>query len=208
MANVKITQLTETVAPTEADILPIVTDIATTPVTKKTTFKTLFNKRHLYSITPAGNFSLTAGTSVQSVFASDSDAFTLEGAKTYLFEGLYMITKSGSTATTAMAFALGGGASVTSIHYTALAQNVVANTTGATHGSVWSDRVAATVINATSAGDVYISFKGIIRMNVGGTVTPQIQFSASPTSPVMVADSYIRFTEIGTNVENTQGNVG
>jgi hypothetical protein len=42
-------------------------------------------------------------------------------------------------------------------------------------------------------------------MNAGGTVTPQINFSAAPTTPVMKADSYIKFTPIGTNVENAKG---
>jgi len=67
--------------------------------------------------------------------------------------------------------------------------------------------VAATVINATASTDVAIKFKGIIRMNAGGTLTPQIIFSAAPTSPVMVADSFIKFTKIGTNVEDTIGAV-
>ncbi len=122
-------------------------------------------------------------------------------------EGMYLITKSGTTCTTAMSFALAGGASITSMKYIAQAQNIAVNTTGATHASVWVDQVASTVINATATTALYIKFKGLIRMNAGGTVTPQITFSATPTSPVMVADSYIKFTRIGTNTENTLGAV-
>jgi hypothetical protein len=44
-------------------------------------------------------------------------------------------------------------------------------------------------------------------MNAGGTVTPQITFSVAPTSPVMTANSYIKFTRIGTNTENVIGSV-
>jgi hypothetical protein len=41
MADLKISELTATTAPVDADILPIVTDIATTPVTKKVTWANL-----------------------------------------------------------------------------------------------------------------------------------------------------------------------
>lgn len=207
MAETKISELTELTTITEDDLLVIVDDPAGTPATKKATVETLLNSRHLYSIVPAANHSLTAGTGVQSAFPTSGDVFTLEGSTTYLFEGAYYITKSGTTCTTAMAFALGGGASITSIKYVATAQNVAKNTTGATFGGAWIDQVSTTVVNATASTDVYIQFKGMIRMNAAGTVTPQVDFSAAPTSPVMTANSYIRFTKIGSNTENTQGSV-
>lgn len=207
MADVKITQLTATTAPVEADIIPIVTDISGTPTTKKVTVANFLNQRKLFSIVAAANFSLTAGSSAQSAFATSGDVFTLASSSTYLFKGKYFITKSGTTCTTALGFALAGGASITSIKYTALAQNVAKNTTGATIGSLWVDQVAATVVNATATTDVVIEFEGIIRMNAGGTVTPQITFSATPTSPVMVADSYLTFEYIGTSTANTLGSV-
>jgi len=207
MADVKITELTELTAIAPEDLVVLVDDVAGTPTTKKATEKSLYNARKLMSIVPAANFALGTGTSVQSAFPTSGDVFTLEGSTTYEFEGEYFITKSGTTCTTGLAFALAGGASITSMKYIAQAQNVAKNTTGATIGSVWSDQVAATVINATASTDVAIKFKGIIRMNAGGTLTPQIIFSAAPTSPVMVADSFIKFTKIGTNVEDTIGAV-
>lgn len=207
MTDTKISALTAITAPIWTDLSVVVSDPAGTPVTKKVTLKDLLNVGKLFSVVPAANFSLTAGTGVQSAFPTTGDVFTLEAATSYLFEGLYMITKSGSTCTTAMAFAISGGASITSISYVALAQNVAKNTTGATHGSAWIDTVSSTVVNATASTDLYIQFKGIIRMNAGGTVTPQVNFSASPTTPIMVANSFIRFTKMGTNVENTLGAV-
>jgi len=207
MADVKITELTELTSIVPEDVFPIVDDVAGTPITRKVTEKTLFNGRRLMSIVPAANFTLGTGIAVQSAFPSTGDVFTLEGATSYFFEGFYYITKSGTTCTTGMAFALAGGATITSMKYTALAQNVAKNTTGATVGMVYSDRIAATVINATGTTDLQIQFKGILRMEVGGTVTPQIIFSAAPTAPVMIADSYIRFTKVGTNVENVVGSV-
>jgi hypothetical protein len=185
MADVKITELT------------VITPVLETDV--------LLDTRLNYSIVPAGGFALGTGTSVQSAFPTAGDVFTLAALTTYEFEGMYLITKSGTTCTVGLALALAGGASITSILYNAIAQSVAANTTGTTQDSAYITQVAATVINATSSTNVWIKFKGIIRMNAGGTVTPQIIFSAAPTTPVMAADSWIKFTPIGTNTENIKG---
>jgi len=139
MADVKITELTELTAIAPEDLVVLVDDVAGTPTTKKATEKSLYNARKLMSIVPAANFALGTGTSVQSAFPTSGDVFTLEGSTTYEFEGEYFITKSGTTCTTGLAFALAGGASITSMKYIAQAQNVAKNTTGATIGSVWSD---------------------------------------------------------------------
>lgn len=201
----KITELTVVTPVAETDILPIVVDPSGTPITKKVTVKTILDTRLNYSIVPAGGFSLSTATGVQSAFPTAGDVFTLVSNTTYEFEGMYLITKSGTTCTIALAFLLGGGASITSILYHAIAQSVAANTTGQTQDSVYINTVSSTVINATSSTNVWIKFKGIIRMNAGGTVTPQINFSASPTTPVMAVDSWIKFTPIGTNTENQKG---
>lgn len=205
MTNVKITEYIELTDPAEIDLLEVVDDPGGTPTSKKVTVKSLLDTRQNYSIVGA-DFSLTVGTGVQPAFPTTGDVFTLEAGTTYEFEGSYFIDKSGTTCTTAMAFALGGGASITSIAYQATAQNVAANTTGAVLGAAWVNQVASTVINATATTAVQIDFKGIIRMNAAGTVTPQIQFSAAPTAPTMKVNSRISFTKIGTT-NHVLGNV-
>jgi len=205
MTDVKITELTVTTTPAETDILPIVVTPGGTPATRKVTVKSIADIRLNYSIVPAGDFSLSTATGVQSAFPTAGDVFTLAALTTYEFEGMYQISKSGTTCTIGLAFALGGGASVTSILYHALAQSVAVDTTGTTQDSAYIDTVSSTVINATSATAVFIKFRGLIRMNAAGTVTPQINFSASPTSPTMKANSWIKFTPIGTNTENQKG---
>lgn len=204
---VKVTELSALTTIAETDVLPFVSDPGGTPVTKKITSSNLQNARQLISIVPAATFVLTAGSSAQNAFPTTGDVITLAGSSSYWFEGAYFIDKSGTTCTTALSFALAGGASITSIMYTVLAQNVAKNTTGATLGSAWIDTVSATVVNATATTAAYIKFSGIIRMNAGGTVTPQITFSATPTSPIMLANSYIRFTYMGTNTTQTVGSV-
>lgn len=207
MADTKISQLTEATETSIDDLLVIVDDPAGTPVTKKITEKSLYNSRKLMSIVPAATFSLGTGTSVQSAFPTTGDVFTLEGSTTYEIEGYYRITKSGTTCTVGMAFALGGGASVTSIDYCVISQSAAVNTVGQTQDTTSVNQVAATVVTTTATTAVWMKFSGLIRMNAGGTVTPQIIFSASPTSPVMTANSYIKFTKIGTNTEDTIGSV-
>lgn len=197
MTDVKITEYTELTAPAAGDVLEIVDDPSGSPISKKVTVKSLLEAFDNYSIVGT-DFSLSAASGVQSAFPTTGDVFTLEASTTYEFEGTYYIDKSGTTCTTALAFLLAGGASITSIAYQAIAQNVAVNTTGATHGSAWINQVASTVVNVTASTAVYINFKGIIRMNAAGTVTPQINFSAAPTTPVMKPMSYIKFTKIGT----------
>ena len=55
------------------------------------------------------------------------------------------------------------------------------------------------MLNATSTA-VYtiIKFKGVMRTTLGGTITPQIAFSANPTGTnLMKKGSFIKFTPIG-----------
>ncbi len=207
MADVKITDLTQATSVAETDVIPFVQNPGSTPVTRKVPVKTILDARLNYSIVPAGDFALTAATTAQPAFPAAGDVFTLLAATTYEFEGCYHITKTTASTTLAMLFALGGGATITSILYSAIAQNASVNTTATAQDMAYVNQVTSTVITSASTGDVFVKFKGIIRMNVGGTVTPQIAFSLAPTTPVMKANSYIKFTPIGTNVENQKGAV-
>ncbi len=197
----KITDLT-IVVPVETDILPVVSDPAGTPITKKTTIKSILEQRINYSLV-ATDFALTAGTGAQAAFPTTGDVFTLTANTTYEVEGIYYISKSGTTCTTSLLFPL-TTAVATFIGLNVTAFNAAANTTTATLAGTWINQLTATVINATASGEVAIKFKGLLRITTGGTVTPQIQFSAGPTTPLMKAGSYIKFTPIGTT-QNVQG---
>jgi hypothetical protein len=132
--------------------------------------------------------------------------WTLAANTTYIMEGMYNITKTTNSVTTGLAFALGG--SVTSIRYYVIAHNAALDTVTATNANTLVDQVSATVVNATSAANFNCYFRGLIRTNAAGTVTPQINFSGTTTAPVMKAGSYITFTPIGTDTNNIVGNVG
>lgn len=162
----------------------------------------------MFAMVAAGDFALATTSGVQAAFAASNDVWTLQAATTYMFEGLYLITHSTTTCTAAMAFALGGGASVTAINYAVWASILAANTTSTASNFTWVSQVASTVVSATSTVGWAISFLGMIQMNVGGTVTPQINWSANTTAPVMKANSFISFTPLGTNTVTAVGNVG
>lgn len=206
MADAKISALTGLTAPFRNDLLPIVHDPSGSPATEAIALTALFKAIDMYSIVPAADFTLTAGSSVQSAFPTSGDVWTMLANTTYFFDGLYYISKSGTSCTIAMSFALGG--SLTSILYEALGQQVAINTTGTTQSSCLVNQATSTVVVATGTTAAWVRFKGLMRTNASGTVTPQITFSATPTSPVMKANSYIRFRQLDTDTTNIFGDVG
>lgn len=153
------------------------------------------------------DFTLSAASGVQSAFPSAQDVLTVLASTTYMMEGLYIMNTGSTTHTTAMAFALGGGASVTSFEYLATLISNAANTITTTLSRTHVSGVASKVLNATSTAVwTIIEFKGLIRINAGGTITPQINFSANPTGTnLMKVGSYIRFTPMGSNTLTSIG---
>ncbi len=158
-----------------------------------------------FSIVPAGDFNLQTTLGVQSAFPTTGDVWTLAATTSYFFEGVYYITHTTTTCTVALAFPTGG--SITSIGYKVSSVINAADGAPAAPVSTWVDQIASTVVTATSTVGWMIEFKGILRMNGGGTITPQINFSANTTVPVMKANSYITFTPFGTNTAAILGNV-
>ena len=146
-------------------------------------------------------------TSAQQVF---NNGITLSSSTSYMFEGQYIIRSTGNnSASIGTSFLLGGGASIASITYTAVAsKNDVANV----HNGVRNSYV--TTVNNTTLTDadidndyIIIILKGIVRVNTGGTFTPRYQFSNAPgAAPVVLANSYFKIYPIGTNSVTNVGN--
>lgn len=207
MSDVKITELTALTDPQMLDVMPVVDDPAGSPITKKVSVFNLLMTPVLFSITAAATFALTAGTAAQNIFAAAGDVFTLKANKTYRFEAVLYITKSGTTCTTSLGFAL-GTATLTSLRYWVLSLlNLAANAAPAAPNMTWVNQNAQTVVAPTTGGNVVIRAQGLIRVATGGTITPQLQFSATPTTPVLDAGSYIKFEEWNGDTDNTQGAV-
>lgn len=161
----------------------------------------------MFAIVPAGDFNLSTTSGVQAAFPTTNDVWTLAANTTYLVEGHYQITKTTTSVTVALAFAAGGSLTITSMLLFVEAMNVAANTTTATVAMTAINQLASTVVNATATTECSIKFKGLIRTNAAGTLTPQVNWSANTTAPVMKANSYICFTPLGTDTTNAIGNV-
>ena len=123
-------------------------------------------------------------------------------------EGQYILNTGATTHTTALAFAAGGSLAVGSLEYFSQLWSAAANTIATASSTTHVSGVASKVINATSTA-VYtlIYFSGVLRVTTGGTIIPQINFSANPTGTnLMKAGSYIKFAPIGSNTAQTIGN--
>lgn len=160
-----------------------------------------------FSIVASGGFALSTSAGVQSCFAATGDVWTLAGSTTYMIEGHYAIQQATNNVSVALAFALGG--SVTSIRYFVQEFNGGDNATIASPLAMTEvAQVSSTAISAVSTTNKNLFFKGIIRTNAAGTVTPQINFSGTAAgTPTMLAGSYITFTPIGSDTSNILGNV-
>lgn len=134
------------------------------------------------------------------------DVFTVTANTTYLVRGQYKINTGATTHTTAMAWAL-SGATVASVEYNVLLWAAAANTITTTQSTVQVSGVASKVLNATGTA-VYtiIQFEGIFVTTNGGTITPQINFSANPTGTnLMKRGSWVSFSKIGADTVTLTG---
>ena len=153
--------------------------------------------------------SLSDINTVQAIFASGFDVFTLAASTSYFFEGMYIFDHGATSHSVGLSFELGGGASVTSIAYNTTCWVTASNTNTASQTTNMITQTTNTAVNAAGSNATErIYFSGIIRMNAGGTVTPSVTFSAAPGgAPTTGINSYIRFTPIGSNTINSLGNV-
>ena len=148
--------------------------------------------------------------SAQKVFNSPTNgAITLDATTTYMFEGVYYITRAlgANSHTLSTLFALGG--TLTSITYTADTTSTTGNTLGAV-SRIYGTGTGATVVTAASTStteNITVVLKGILRTNAAGTFTPQIQYSSAPGgSPTILKNSYFRVIPWGTSSVASVGN--
>ena len=153
------------------------------------------------------DYTLSDVGTAQNVFPSGYDTWTLQASTTYRFKGKYFI--STGTVTVAMSFALAGGASVTSIRYGVISGVMNDGSTTSAQLMGRHNSVSSWIVTGSSATPGrYIDFEGTIRMNAGGTITPQITFSAAPGGTNLLnANSFIEFTPIGTDTVTSIGPV-
>ena len=134
------------------------------------------------------------------------DVFTVDANKTYRIRGQWYVNTGATSHTTAMAFSL-ATATVTDFQYQVNLWNAAANTISTAQSTTHVSGVASKVLNAASTA-VYtiINFEGIIVIGTGGTITPQINFSANPTGTnLMKRGSWTSFELLGADTVTLAG---
>ena len=162
-------------------------------------------------ICPSSATALTSGATAQNVFSPVGfDTITVPASTTYMFDGLYIIKTTGTvTHTISMSFAL-TTATITNCSWTTISYPLgtpLPVSAIRAQDTNFFAAVAGGLVNSTNltAFNV-VKFEGIMRVNAGGSVVPQITFSAAPTGTnTLEIGSYLRFYPIGSN---TIDNVG
>jgi hypothetical protein len=152
----------------------------------------------------SGTRTFTSNTSAQAIFnATANGALTVQGTTTYFFECLLDITGLSSSAHTVnFGLAAGGGASVTSVMYDA----ITATAAGGAASSFIVTSASATAVTASNTGTVLQAMiRGTLRINAGGTITPQITQVTASAAAVVAVNSHFRLWPAGSN---TVTNVG
>lgn len=158
----------------------------------------------------SADYTLTDSATAQKAFNSSTNgAVTLASSTSYEFEAQYVITNTGATSHTwSVLFA--GTATFTSLLYTATGRT--GDTSAATltaEKSAYTTAATALVVtdaSTTATEFVIIKLRGILRVNAGGTVIPQVKLSAQANgTQKMLANSFIKFRPFGSDTETTTG---
>jgi hypothetical protein len=165
-----------------------------------------------YLVALASNYTGSDSTSAQKVFNQPADgAVAVLADTTYMIEGLYIIAPAINFNAESLQtlFALGGGATLTSIRYVADSSTGLASASSALTRRQVAIASATTVTSAAPGGaatNFVVQLRGVIRTNAAGTLTPQFQFTGTPGSaPVVQANSFFRLVPIGSGSATTIG---
>lgn len=152
-------------------------------------------------------YTLANNTNVQPLLnATAAGALTVLAGTTYEFECVMSISGlSSSSHTIGFGLALGGGASVTSALYQAIVASGAA-TTNATTGVSTVATAAVTVLSAATTNTNFQAFiRGVVRVNAGGTITPQIQQNTASAAGTVATDTFFRIWAIGSGTVTSIG---
>jgi hypothetical protein len=157
-------------------------------------------------ISLTGTYTLTSQTAAQKAFNSTTNgALTVKAGTSYFFEG--MISLSSMSATSgSFGFALGGTATLTSVHWQSNGVKAATLATAATNQMTFNATAAnTTVVTASTATNGHVFVKGIVRVNAAGTLIPSVSLGVAAAAVVGV-NSYFKLIPIGTNTVTNVGN--
>jgi len=165
-----------------------------------------YNNTGLDTAAAAPVFTATTNPSIT------NGAVTLVAGKTYIFEFLYNLTNTGTTAHTWATLFAGTATFSAGTNYQVFGNSgTTANTpsTGGLSGFIssttMSTAVVATASSTSATEQVAIEGYGVFVVNAGGTVIPQLKASARPGATgtpgvILLAGSYFRVWEMGSGV--------
>lgn len=153
----------------------------------------------------SGARTLSDVNTAQSVFGV---SLTVQGSTTYEFEMMFSVSTTGTTSNS-LGIGFGGTATLTSIAYQV---NAAQNATSAATLTAPNNAFVAAATNTTITSAVATAtfrnvwVRGVVRIDVSGTFTPQLTYSAAPgAAPSVAANSFIKMTPVGSNTVTTVG---
>lgn len=174
---------------------------------------TVWPSADIFTMALASDFTLanSAGAAEKCFNATANGAITLPANSAYQFEWQVALTNTGTTSHTwALLFA--GTASLTSgmgigQSWTAAAASNALAAVSQIYSTTLGTALVLTAASTSATEFVTMVYRGVIRINAGGTLIPQIKASAATTGTAKVlANSYIRLTPFGTDAATNLGN--
>ncbi|RUU46634.1 hypothetical protein EOC93_02350 [Mesorhizobium sp. M6A.T.Ce.TU.002.03.1.1] len=144
----------------------------------------------------------------QNVFAAAQDELTVAALTTYEFEAQYVISRAAGAVSRTLSVLFGGTATFTSIDYTAETSSAIGNVLAPKSEIVGNAATALTVTapSIETTENIRVRLRGTLRVNAGGTIIPQFQFSAEAGGvPTVKRNSFFRARPIGLNTMLSQG---
>src|SRR5262249_47313552 len=139
-----------------------------------------------------GTFTLTSQTAAQKLFNNPTNgSVTVGGSRTYLFECEFDLSSMSATSGS-FGFALGGTATFTYSKWWSYANKAALATAASPQATVNANSTANTTIATATTNTVgWAHIVGILRVNAGGTIIPQVSLGIAAAA-VVGRDSYFR----------------
>tara|TARA_B110000503_G_C7151021_1_gene415184 strand:+ start:902 stop:1717 length:816 start_codon:yes stop_codon:yes gene_type:complete len=154
-------------------------------------------------ICPSAAFTLQNQIATQAVFNTPQDTITLQASTTYMFEGQYLLSVGSGliSHSKSISFVL-TTATMTNCSFSTVVGSPNALNAGATGAftGIFNSVAGGSVNTTTTALNCMIRFQGVMRVNAGGTLVPNIAFSAAPGTPcTTLVGSYLKFYPVGSD---------
>jgi Collagen triple helix repeat (20 copies) len=150
------------------------------------------------------NNTLSSTNVIQSIFGVGA---TVSGSTVYNFEALYLLSRASGTTSHTMGISFGGTATYNNfgyVYHRYASQLGFNQDVGDQTGYVTSNTLITITSARTSAYTDYIQIRGTFSCNTGGTIIPQLKYSAAPGGTTdVVYGSYIAINPVGTSGSNT-----